>query len=75
MMMRTRLLALALLAAAGCGYNQAIAADEKVKAAWADVESAYQRRADLIPNLVATVKGSAEHEERVLSEVTQARAQ
>jgi LemA protein len=72
--MMRRVLLLALLAAAGCGYNQAIAADEKVKEAWADVENAYQRRVDLIPNLVATVKGSAAHEERVLSEVTQARA-
>jgi LemA protein len=65
----------ALLALAGCGYNQAIAADEEVKASWANVESAYQRRADLVPNLVATVKGSAAHEAAVLAEVTQARAQ
>jgi LemA protein len=71
------LLVAPLLAAtlAGCGYNSSIAADEKVKAAWAQVENQYQRRADLVPNLVATVKGSAAHEEKVLSEVTTARAQ
>jgi LemA protein len=65
----------AALPQAGCGYNASIAADERVKAAWANVENVYQRRADLIPNLVATVKGAAAHEEKVLSEVTTARAQ
>ena len=64
----------ALAALPGCGYNSSIAADERVKAAWADVENVYQRRADLVPNLVATVKGSAAHEEKVLAEVTAARA-
>jgi LemA protein len=59
---------------AGCGYNSLVQADEQVKAAWAQVENVYQRRADLIPNLVNTVKGSAAHEEKVLSEVTAARA-
>ena len=59
---------------AGCGYNDSIAADEKVKAAWANVENVYQRRADLVPNLVATVKGQAAFEEKVLTAVTQARA-
>ena len=59
---------------AGCGYNGLVSADEGVKAAWAQVENVYQRRADLIPNLVNTVKGSAQHEEKVLSEVTAARA-
>jgi LemA protein len=63
------------LSAAGCGYNSAIAADENVKAAWANVENVYQRRADLIPNLVNTVKGSAAHEEKVLTQVTAARAE
>ena len=58
----------------GCGYNDSIAADEAVKAAWGDVENDYQRRADLVPNLVNTVKGSAAHEEKVLTEVTAARA-
>jgi LemA protein len=59
---------------AGCGYNKLVTADEATKAAWAQVENVYQRRADLIPNLVATVKGSAQHEEKVLAEVTAARA-
>jgi LemA protein len=59
---------------AGCGYNTLVSADEATKAAWAQVENVYQRRADLIPNLVATVKGSAQHEEKVLAEVTAARA-
>jgi LemA protein len=59
---------------AGCGYNSLVSADESVKAAWAQVENVYQRRADLIPNLVNTVKGSAQHEEKVLTEVTAARA-
>jgi LemA protein len=58
----------------GCGYNSLVTAEEDVKAAWAQVENVYQRRADLIPNLVATVKGSAQHEEKVLKEVTEARA-
>src|SRR3954447_7965138 len=68
-------LPLSALVLAGCGYNAAIAADESVKAAWANVENVYQRRADLVPNLVATVKGSAAHEEKVLTEVAAARAQ
>jgi LemA protein len=58
----------------GCGYNSLVNADEQVKEAWAQVENVYQRRADLVPNLVNTVKGSAKHEETVLAEVTQARA-
>lgn len=58
----------------GCGYNAMQAADEQVKADWAEVVSQYQRRADLIPNLVSTVKGYAAHEEKVLTEVTNARA-
>jgi LemA protein len=75
-MPKSMVVLLPLLAAlSACGYNQSIAADEKVKAAWANVENVYQRRADLIPNLVNTVKGSAAHEEKVLSEVTTARAQ
>ena len=63
-----------LLPLSGCGYNSLVSADESVKAAWAQVENVYQRRADLIPNLVNTVKGSAQHEEKVLAEVTAARA-
>ncbi len=67
-------MSLLLTPLAGCGYNSLVSADENVKAAWAQVENVYQRRADLIPNLVNTVKGSAQHEEKVLSEVTAARA-
>ena len=58
----------------GCGYNAMQAADEQVTAAWAEVLNQYQRRADLVPNLVNTVKGYAAHESQVLTEVTNARA-
>lgn len=56
------------------GYNKMVVADENVQAAWAQVENVYQRRADLIPNLVATVKGYAEHESQTLENVVAARA-
>src|SRR6478672_4644089 len=59
---------------AGCGYNKLQNEDEAVKAAWSEVVNQYQRRADLIPNLVAAVKGFAAQEERVLVGVTEARA-
>jgi len=58
----------------GCGYNRIQTQDEAVKAGWSEVLNQYQRRADLVPNLVNTVKGYASHEERVLTEVTNARA-
>nr|WP_294972732.1 LemA family protein [uncultured Pseudomonas sp.] len=58
----------------GCGYNAMQAGDEQVKAAWSEVLNQYQRRADLIPNLVSTVKGYASHEAAVLAQVTEARA-
>ncbi|MBA4048433.1 MAG: hypothetical protein C0476_07830 [Sphingomonas sp.] len=58
----------------GCGLNSIPAEDEAVKARWADVENYYQRRADLIPNLVATVKASGAQEKDILVQVTQARA-
>jgi LemA protein len=58
----------------GCGYNAMQANEEAVKAAWGDVESAYQRRADLIPNLVTVVKAYAKHERETLTAVTEARA-
>lgn len=59
---------------AGCGYNTMQANEEAVFAAWGDVEAAYQRRADLIPNLVEVVKGYAKHEADTLKAVTEARA-
>jgi LemA protein len=58
----------------GCGYNQFQDKDEQVKAAWGEVVNQYQRRADLIPNLVNTVKGYASHERETLEAVTRARA-
>jgi LemA protein len=65
---------LAALALSGCGYNEIQQKDEGVKAAWSEVTNQYQRRADLIPNLVATVKGYAQQEQEVLTRVTEARA-
>jgi LemA protein len=67
-------LSLASLALSGCGYNSLQTQDESVKAAWSEVVNQYQRRADLIPNLVNTVKGYAAQEEKVLVGVTEARA-
>jgi LemA protein len=58
----------------GCGYNEFQARDEAVKAAWGEVVNQYQRRADLVPNLVNTVKGYASHEKDTLEAVTRARA-
>jgi LemA protein len=66
------ILLIALLS--GCGYNQIQTNDEAIKAQWSEVVNQYQRRADLVPNLVNTVKGYAAQEERVLTEVTNARA-
>jgi LemA protein len=63
-----------VLSLSGCGYNKFQSLDEEVKADWAEVLNQYQRRADLVPNLVNTVKGYATHEEKVLTEVTEARA-
>jgi len=60
---------------AGCGVNTIPTDEEKAKAAWADVQADYQRRADLVPTLVATVQGYAQQERTVLVQVTQARAQ
>jgi LemA protein len=65
---------LAVFSLSGCGYNTLAQQDEQVKAAWSEVLNQYQRRADLVPNLVNTVKGYAAQEERVLTEVTNARA-
>jgi len=63
------------VALAGCGVNAIPTKDEAVKAAWGEVQNQYQRRADLVPNLVATVQGYAAQEKSVLVQVTQARAQ
>jgi len=68
------LLLLATLLLGGCGYNQLQQQDEQVKAAWSEVLNQYQRRADLVPNLVNTVKGFAAQEQKVLLGVTEARA-
>lgn len=76
-MNRTRLIAVlapVLLFLSACGVNSIPTAEENAKAKWADVQAAYQRRANLIPNLVATVRGAAASEERILTGVTQARA-
>ena len=74
---RTRsagLLLAATLALSGCGYNQFQTLDEQVKAGWGEVLNQYQRRADLIPNLVSTVKGEANFEQETLTKVIEARA-
>src|SRR5512140_3915422 len=68
------MLAVLLLGLNGCGYNTMQANEEAVKAAWGDVEAAYQRRNDLIPNLVEVVKAYAKHERETLTAVTEARA-
>ena len=73
--MRKLLLSLiAALSLSGCGYNDFQTLDEGVKAAWSEVLNNYQRRADLIPNLIATVKGAADFEKSTLVELTNARA-
>lgn len=72
-----RLLALALLlvvSLSGCGYNSLQSGDEEIKSSWSEVLNQYQRRADLVPNLVETVKSYASHEEKVFTEVAEARA-
>ena len=77
MLRRLWLAALALtatLALSGCGYNQFQQLDEEVKATWAKVLNQYQRRADLIPNIVATVKGEANFEQETLTKVIEARS-
>ena len=68
------LITIGALLASGCGYNQIQQQDEAVKASWSEVVNQYQRRADLVPNLVNTVKGFAAQEQKVLIGVTEARA-
>ncbi len=65
---------LSLLALSGCGYNDFQRLDEQVKSAWSEVLNQYQRRSDLIPNIVATVKGEANFEQETLTKVIEARA-
>jgi len=78
-MNRTRLMTaflapVAAISLSSCGINAIPTAEEEVNAKWANIQAAYQRRANLIPNLVATVRGAATSEERILTNVTQARA-
>jgi len=75
--MRNWLLSVMLLLSmslSGCGYNTLQSTDEQIKASWSEVLNQYQRRADLVPNLVNVVKGYAAHEKEVLTQVTEARA-
>lgn len=72
--MRALILATLILPLGGCGINTIPTLDEQVKSTWSQVENQYQRRADLIPNLVETVKGYASHEQDTLTAVTEARA-
>ncbi len=72
-LLRTTVL-IALLFMAGCGYNQLQGLDEEVKAAWSEVQNQYQRRADLVPNLVNVVKGAAQFEKETLTQVIEARS-
>jgi LemA protein len=73
-MLRLAVVLLLALQLTGCGYNRFQTQDEQVKAAWSEVLNQYQRRADLIPNLVETVRGFAQQEQAVLLGVTQARS-
>lgn len=68
------ILLLSSMLLSGCGYNTLQSNDEQIKASWSEVINQYQRRADLVPNLVNTVKGYASHESQVLTQVTEARA-
>jgi LemA protein len=72
----SRVVVLAILAVSlqGCGYNRLVSEQEAVEGSWSQVENVYQRRADLIPNLVATVKGAADFEQETLQQVVEARA-
>ena len=71
---RITLAALLAVTLPGCGYNRLVSLQEGVESAWSQVENVYQRRADLIPNLVATVKGAAEFEQETLTQVVEARS-
>ena len=71
---RWSMIFLMTLLLSACGYNDLQSGDEQIKASWAEVVNQYQRRADLVPNLVKTVKAYAAHENQVLTQVTEARA-
>lgn len=73
--LKIAIIALSLLMLSGCGYNAIQQKDEAVKGAWSEVLNQYQRRADLVPNLVSTVQGYAQHEADVFTRVAEARAQ
>ena len=73
--LHTALALATLVILSGCGYNQLQGLDEEVKAAWAEVQNQYQRRVDLVPNLVEVVKGAAKFEQETLNQVIQARSQ
>jgi LemA protein len=73
-MFKWLIVSLMALTLSGCGYNTLQSTDEEIKASWAEVLNQYQRRADLVPNLVNVVKGYAAHEKDVLTQVTEARA-
>ncbi len=72
--LKNSVLVLGFFALSGCGYNSLQGLDEQVKASWAEVQNQYQRRSDLVPNLVETVKGYAKHESATLTAVIEARA-
>jgi len=72
--LRLSLFALIPVLLSSCGYNSMVSKDEAVSSQWANVETAYQRRADLIPNLVSTVKGYADFEQETLTQVIEARS-
>lgn len=73
-LLRLMLFVVVVISVSGCGYNAIQQKDEAVNAGWSEVINQYQRRADLIPNLVNTVQGYASHEQKVLTDVTQARS-
>lgn len=73
-MFKRLLILVVIMILSGCGYNTLQSSDETIKASWAEVLNQYQRRADLVPNLVNVVKGYATHEKEVLAQVTEARA-
>jgi LemA protein len=73
-LLKYSLMLLVVLQLSGCGYNTFQSSDEEIKAAWAEVLNQYQRRGDLVPNLVNVVKGYAAHEKDVLTQVTDARS-